>query len=170
MVARIKDLSSGRYKLIKHSAIVALALLAIAGVAKAEPMGKLELKNAKGETVTNEFFKNKNTVFVISQTACAQCRKELLELTTLREELAKYGDVYVILVDQAADRALEMYNSRGYPFPVLLDSEFTISDLADVKTTPTTLIFNKNFEIVKKYIGYKSQQGLEYLEELRNIK
>jgi len=100
-------------------------------------------------------------------TYCIQCRPMLDQLQILYNKYKDKGfDVVIISVDtpQNVGKIKPYFKSRGYPFTVILDTDSQISRvLKPGKGLPSTIVVNKNGDIVLRHEGYK--KGEEKLLE-----
>lgn len=148
--------------------LAALAVLVLsAGVAlagEAVAVKAFKVKDAKGAEFTNKNIEGKTAVFVVVQTACSQCRGELLALSAKYDELKAKADIYTVLVDVNSERALSVYAADKHKMPALLDPGFTIPDMAGLGVTPSTIVV-KGGKITYTKTGYRGEPDLKKLIE-----
>ncbi|TLN17428.1 redoxin domain-containing protein, partial [bacterium] len=82
----------GKLTLVLMAAALFLGQISFADVGQVLP--KFSFKDAEGKTVTQENLKGKKTLLVFSQMACRQCRYEVKELMSKKDQIA---NMYVIL-------------------------------------------------------------------------
>lgn len=151
---------------IKKVLAVALVALCAAGVASAAMIGNFKLKGSDGKDVTQEALKGKPTMLVISNTACGQCRAEMIDLEKSLDAIKAKGNLYVVMVDANADRALDAYNKLGYKAPILLDPDFIIPGSIDISATPATVILDKDLNVIFSKTGYRPGTMKEMLDKM----
>lgn len=149
-------------------AVVAAGALLFAGAAGAadkKMVGKFSFDTTDGKKVTQEAIKDKTAVFLVAQTACSQCKAELMEFDKRLDELKGKADVYVVLVDIESGPAVERYKAKGYKPVALLDPDFNVGLLFGFNVTPSTAVVKKG-EIVYTTTGYRAGQFEEILSLL----
>lgn len=151
-------------KVLSRIAIVATVLMFSAVSAMAGTVGTIALKTGDGKDFTNETIKEKKVLFIVAQTACGQCRKEIADISEQFDKISGKGLVFTVLVDINQERALEYYKKKDYKVPVVLDPNFTIAGMADIAATPATIIVDAKGNITYTKTGYRPGQLEEILE------
>lgn len=126
---------------------------------------EFKIKAADGTEFTQEQLKGQKTLLVFAQMACRQCRTELKELEEAKADL-KDKKVYVILVDMNTDAAVTAWGKVGYTMPLLLDPDFKVAEMLGLRSTPSTVIVDKDLKVVYEKTGYKSGDVDTILEQL----
>lgn len=155
-----------RWKGLMLAAIGAmLSAATLAGATDVLPA--FSLKADDGKVITQEYVqaKEKKTVFVMVQTACSQCSKELEEMDALWTDLSAKADFYVVLLDMNSGPGLERYKGKGHKAPVLLDDQFRFPSLVGIGVTPATMVVGPDLQILHKKTGYRPGD-LEVLMDL----
>lgn len=152
----------------KFKKVLAVALVALcaASVASAAMVGNFKVKSSEGKDVTQDMLKGKPTMLVISNTACGQCRVEMGELDKSLDAIKAKGNVWVVMVDANAERAVELYGKLGFKAPLLLDPDFTIANSLDLSATPSTVILDKDLNVVFSKTGYRPGNMKELIEKM----
>ena len=95
----------------------------------------LRLKEQRGRVVMVNFW----------ATWCAPCRQEMPHLNRLYEKYRGAGFVLLgVNVDDDTAKAAEVAAKLGVTFPVLLDTDKSVSKLYDVSTMPSTGTTSEN--------------------------
>lgn len=124
----------------------------------AKPLIVFKVKDGSGADVTQDALKGKKTLLVFAQTACSQCRSEVEAINSKYDGLAGKGQIYIVLVDVAGDRALAFYKSQNYKMPVLLDPDFTIPPQVNVRVTPSTVLVDGDLKVIENTSGFKKSE------------
>lgn len=117
----------------------------------AKPVKLKDIENNK-EVDTSKLAKK--SLFVFVNTVCGMCQREMADLEKGLEGLDKV-DLYIVVVDQAADRALKKYEKFLGKSTMLHDPEFQMGENVGLYSTPSTLILEKDGKIVFKESGYQ---------------
>ncbi|MGD8779626.1 MAG: TlpA disulfide reductase family protein [Ignavibacteria bacterium] len=127
------------------------------------------LKTTDGNDLTLSDYKGKVVILDIWATWCPPCRRMIPDLVELKEQYGDKGfEIIGISVDQQsrADVVPFMENYKiNYPI-VFIDQKMLIS-YGGFSNIPTSLILNKNQEIVNKHVGVLPKETLE--EEIKNL-
>ena len=86
---------------------------------------------------------------------CPHCREEFPKLQQAYQNL-KDRQIEILAVNSGQSRAhvLEIKETYGLTFPVLVDEKAQVAKLYQVTGLPTTLFIDSNGMIFKKYIGW----------------
>jgi peroxiredoxin len=120
----------------------------------------LRLNEQRGQVILVNFW----------ATWCAPCRKEMPHLNRLAEKYGKSGFLLLgINIDDDAKNAADVAARLGLKFPVLLDTDKTVSKLYQLSTMPSTVVIDRNGKVRYLHRGY--QDGLEasYEKQIRDL-
>lgn len=99
----------------------------------------------------------KPTLIHIWATWCPTCKVEASNIQTV----SNYYDVLTVAVKSGSNYDLNAWlKDSNYNFNVINDSSGFISSKFNVSVFPTTLIYNKNKDLVFSDVGYTSTWGL----------
>lgn len=147
--------------------LCALAIsVAVSSAAFAATLGAVAVKDIQGKEFKTETLKGKKSILIFVQAACGQCRSEISEVKDKAADLAKKGDIYFVVVDVNVERATEYFKSKELPGVVLMDPSFSIGDSIDVGATPATVVVDKDLNIVKSKVGFKTGDIDRLIKEL----
>lgn len=127
--------------------------------------GSLILNDAEGRTVN--LAEKKNTVLVLNFWAswCPPCKAEIPELIDFYSDLDKqavsFYSINLTSTEKNSDLLKDFITDYKIDFPVLLDETGSISAYFDVKSVPTTIIFDKTGTEVKRYPSAVSESILK---------
>ena len=120
----------------------------------------LRLKEQRGRVVMVNFW----------ATWCGPCRQEMPQLNRLYEKYRSSGFVLLgVNVDDDAGKAAELAAKLGVTFPVLLDTDKTVSKLYDVSTMPSTVIIDRDGNVRYVHRGYLSGYEENYEKQIREL-
>jgi len=120
----------------------------------------LRLKEQRGRVVMVNFW----------ATWCGPCRQEMPQLNRLYEKYKSSGFVLLgVNVDDDVAKAAELAAKLGVTFPVLLDTEKTVSKLYDVSTMPSTMIIDREGKVRYVHRGYLAGYEDNYEKQIREL-
>ena len=120
----------------------------------------LRLKEQRGRVVMVNFW----------ATWCGPCRQEMPQLNRLYEKYKSSGFVLLgVNVDDDAGKAADVAAKLGVTFPVLLDTEKTVSKLYDVSTMPSTMIIDRDGKVRYVHRGYLAGYEDNYEKQIREL-
>ncbi len=103
-------------------------------------------------------------------TWCGPCRQEMPQLNKLYDKYHAAGfNLLGINIDDDSRRAGDVAHKLGLRFPVLLDSEKTVSRLYDLSTMPTTVLIDRNGSVRHVHNGYLAGYEDQYDKEIRGL-
>ncbi len=120
----------------------------------------LRLKEQRGRVVMVNFW----------ATWCGPCRQEMPQLNRLYEKYKASGFVLLgVNVDDDQRKAAEIAAKLGVTFPVLLDTDKTVSKLYDVSTMPSTVIIDRDGKVRYVHRGYLTGYEDNYEKQIREL-
>jgi peroxiredoxin len=120
----------------------------------------LRLKEQRGRVVMVNFW----------ATWCGPCRQEMPQLNRLYEKYKSSGFVLLgVNVDDDVAKAAEVAAKLGVTFPVLLDTEKTVSKLYDLSTMPSTVIIDRDGKVRYVHRGYLAGYEDNYEKQIREL-
>ena len=152
---------------------VALALAATAAVPAITPSTlapdftlhtmdgpNLRLKEQRGRVVMVNFW----------ATWCGPCRQEMPQLNKLYEKYRASGFVLLgVNVDDDTRNAADVAAKLGLKFPVLLDTDKTVSRQYDLATMPSTVLIDRDGKVRYVHRGYVSGYEDDYEKQIREL-
>ncbi len=120
----------------------------------------LRLKEQRGRVVMVNFW----------ATWCEPCRQEMPQLNRLYEKYKSSGFVLLgVNVDDDVAKAAEVAAKLGVTFPVLLDTDKTVSKLYDLSTMPSTVLIDRDGKVRYVHRGYLSGYEDNYEKQIREL-
>ena len=127
------------------------------------------LINLEGKIITDkELEKDKPTLFYFFDPGCELCRSAF---THINESLPEFSDKQVIFFTiQPPDTILDYFRQIDFVpstnMQILIDEEADVVSLMEIKGPPTSLIYNKDGHLIKRFDGpVKKETLIHYLSE-----
>jgi protein-disulfide isomerase/peroxiredoxin len=101
---------------------------------------------------------------------CGPCQKELPALARLQRELGNEDfQVLAVNVDRRAEDAKRVLSRGRFPFAVLMDPEARILGLFDVASMPTSVLVDRDGQIVDVHTGYSEKWMKELQAQVEKL-
>ena len=145
-----------------NAAVPAIAPLAAAPDFTLHVMNgaNLRLQEQRGRVVMVNFW----------ATWCGPCRQEMPQLNRLYEKYHAAGFVLLgVNVDDDTSKAAEVAGKLGVTFPVLLDTDKTVSKLYELSTMPSTVIIDRDGKVRYVHRGYLTGYEDNYEKQIREL-
>lgn len=95
---------------------------------------------------------------------CPTCKQEFPETQDYYEKLNKEGlEILAINVKQPKEASEKFKKQFGATFPMLIDEDGKISDLYKVEELPTNFFIDSEGKIIRKIVGWVSEQQAEVM-------
>ncbi len=135
---------------------------------RGHPAPDFTLQTLDGEALSLSDLRGKAVVLNFWATWCPPCQAEMPELQAAHEAYSR-GGLVVLGVNQAENRATvqAFLDERQLTFPVVLDSQYEVSQLYQVNSLPTTFFIDRDGVIREIVIGQMNAALLK--QQLRNI-
>ncbi len=149
--------------ILPRSVFAAVALLCSGLLLHADPAPAWTLKDLDGKTVSLADFKGKVVVLDIWATWCPPCRAEIPHFIELQNEWKDKGVTVVgMSVDStgAADVA-KFAKDHGMNYPIVMADEATPTAYGADQGIPTTVVIDKNGNIVASHLGLTEKSVFE---------
>jgi len=132
-----------------------------------------KLENLDGDYVElNQFLGEGPVLLSFWATWCKPCLEELQEYQKIYDEFKDKGfKMLAISVDDVRTLAkVKPYiRSRGYTFPVLLDSNSDVARIYYAQAVPFSVLMDKNGVILYSHLGYTRGDELELKEKIEEL-
>lgn len=164
--------ATSRRGLARIAALLFIAV-AIVGAAtyfslKRDVIPEVTFIDLQGQKISTQDLRGKVVIINFWATSCTTCVKEMPQMVDTYNKYSKDG-LQFIAVAMAYDPpnyVLNFVETRKLPFTVSLDTQGKLAKaFDDVQLTPTTLVINKQGEILKKYVGEPDFAALHQLLE-----
>ncbi|MFL5294199.1 MAG: peroxiredoxin family protein [Myxococcales bacterium] len=128
-----------------------MALLVAALLATAPPLALTDTSGAKHRLSD---YRGKAVLVNFWATWCEPCREELPSLERLRASLAsKPFAVLAVQMGGSPRTARDIVQELGLRFPVLLDSDSSVTNAWQVSVLPTTFLIAPDGSVAAKHVG-----------------
>ena len=162
---------------MKKTLSLLVAALLFASVGSVAAASKLVLEGDNAISVTDmagkaipgkQFFGEKKTVLVFSQTACATCRSEISFLTTVAKDYPKLKFA-VAIVDMVVDaeRANSYLDKLAFTGARITDAKWELANKVGVSFTPATVIVDKDGTVIFMQAGFQAKSEAALKEALK---
>lgn len=142
--------------------ILVLVVLALVGgliayvlVPKADPAPDFSLKGLDGKMYSNASLKGNVTFINFWFPTCPGCVSEMPKVIKMAQDY-RGKNFQVLGIAQPIDplESVENYaKSRSLPFPVMYDADGKVGKAFNTVVYPTSVLINKNGEILKTFVG-----------------
>ncbi len=152
-----------------------VAFLAIVGMAQAQTLPAVTLKDINGKTVQTDKLSNDGKPFIISffATWCKPCNRELSAISEVYADWQDETGVKLIAVsiDQAQNinKVKPLVDSNGWEYDVLLDPNSDFKRALGIQMIPYVIIVDGKGNIVYKHNGYTDGAEKELIEKVREL-
>ena len=128
------------------------------------------LRGADGRNVRLDELRGQVVLVNFWATWCGPCREEMPRLETLYEKYRKSGFVLLgVNVDDDPHVALATASKLNVSFPVLLDTEKTVSKLYQLNTMPSTVVIDRDGKVRFLHRGYRAGTETDYEQQIRGL-
>ncbi len=158
--------------------IAALLTLGL-GVAQAVPVNALrngapapafQLNSAAGGAVNLADYRGQVVVLNFWASWCGPCRTEMPILEQLHKQYRAKGFTMVgVNVEPNSADALKALQKTPVSFPILFDTDSTVSKLYQVQGMPNTVILDRKGNVRYVHRGYKPGDENIYLDQIRAL-
>jgi len=121
--------------------------------------GKVQLSDFRGKVIILDFFAS----------WCPPCRQEIPDFIELQKRYAGQGFVMIGVSLTPSKDVRPFAEKLGVNYTILIGDDKADAAYGPIRSIPTTFVIDKEFNIVKKYIGYRSGKVFEDdIKELLN--
>ncbi|UOY93232.1 redoxin domain-containing protein [Ectobacillus sp. JY-23] len=152
-------------KLVKQT-IQAEEAMATAGPEIGKPAPDFELQALDGSKVKLSALKGKKVILNFWATWCPPCKEEMPDMQ--KYYTAHQNDVVIVAVNYTVserangqEKVRTFASENGLTFPILLDTQSTVSNTYKVISLPTSYFVDEKGIVRQKYIGPMSEAFME---------
>lgn len=126
------------------------------------------LHDINGRLVTSsDLSKSKSVIFIFFDPGCHLCKEEIMEITILDKQFSNCYIVFFSLLP--AETIQEFLVEIGFTpeenIFFLVDEDLLLFSKMEIRSSPTTCIYNKNGDLIKRFDGpVKTSTLVKYLE------
>ena len=132
-----------------------------------ETYSDIVLEDISGDQVTLDMSDYENLILVFYSSGCLFCEHQAKDIMRNREEFKDTRVAFITAspLDSAITFSVRNGIHNDIRFISLLDPDYEIIRAYGVKNTPTTLIYNKNRELIGSFAGETiAKQLLKHIE------
>ncbi len=101
---------------------------------------------------------------------CGPCREEMPELEKLQQKYQALGfKVMGVNVETSPEKAQVFLKNMKLSFPIVLDSEQTVSKTYQVEAMPTTYLIDRQGKLRFLHKGYEKGTAEEYETQIKKL-
>ena len=168
-----QDSFTTRRRLLQASAGSALALVGgrtIAAIAPASAAPDFTLRTMSGPNMRLAEQRGRVVMINFWATWCGPCRQEMPQLNKLYDKYRGSGFVLMgVNVDDDVRNATEVAHKLALSFPVLLDTDKSVSKLYDLSTMPSTVLVDRDGKVRYLHRGYLAGYEDTYDKQVREL-
>ena len=173
----LRLLSVPRMPLIRFLTLATLALgLSLAGPAEAlAPQNRalapdFTLHAADGSSLQLQKLRGQVVLMNFWATWCGPCREEMPRLQALYDKYRASGFVLLgVNVDEDPRNAVGVAQKLKVSFPVLLDTDKSVSRLYELGSMPSTVLIDRDGRVRFLHRGYRDGAETEYDAQIRGL-
>ena len=156
--------------LIAAAALLLNAGAAMAAVAPMSAAPDFTLRTMAGANLRLQEQRGNVVMINFWATWCGPCRQEMPHLNKLYDKYRAAGFVLLgVNVDDDARNASEVAVKLGLKFPVLLDTDKSVSRLYDLSTMPSTVLIDRDGRVRYVHKGYLAGYEDVYAKQILEL-
>ena len=119
------------------------------------------IKNLKGGLSTLSEQRGKVVLMNFWATWCTPCRAEMPSMEALYKKFdRKDFEILAVSIDTEGEPLVHSFIGQfGFTFPVLLDPQFAVNDLYQIRVVPTSLLIDRRGVIAQRIMGAKNWEA-----------
>jgi len=152
--------------------IAVLAIVAYLALFNKPQAPQVHYTSLSGQTASTDSLKGKVVLVNFWATSCSGCMAEMPKLVATQQKYAAQGfqTVAVAMSYDPPNYVQSYVNDKKLPFFVALDSQGSIAKaFGDIQLTPTSILIDKQGNIIKRFVGEPNFDELHQLIE-QNLK
>ncbi len=154
----------------RHGLAVLLVLLVSATSAGLVQAPDFTLKSDNGENLKLSELRGEVVLINFWASWCGPCRQEMPLLSELHDKYRDMGfTVLGVNVEENSSAARKLLKDMPVSFPVLFDSDSSVSRKYDVVAMPSTVLVDRDGNVRYLHKGYKPGEENIYLEKVRSL-
>jgi peroxiredoxin len=166
-------LNRGNTSIFNRCLLLLASLFIVASVQAAEisgPAPDFTLKSLSGENVKLSEYRGQVLLINFWASWCGPCRQEMPLLDKLHQRYAAYGfTVFGINVEENSEAAKKMIKDAPVSFPILFDTENSVSKAYNVSAMPSTVMVDRDGNMRYLHQGYKAGDEENYKKWIKQL-
>jgi peroxiredoxin len=157
-------------RLLLGAALAVAASVAMPAVTPSAPAPDFTLRTMGGPNMRLHEQRGQVVLVNFWATWCGPCRQEIPHLNTLYDKYRASGFVLMgVNIDDNPKVAADLAAKLGVKFPVLLDTDKTVSKLYDMSAMPATVVIDRDGKVRYIHRGYRDGYELTYDQQIRAL-
>jgi peroxiredoxin len=157
-------------RLLLGAALALSAGLALPAVAPSAIAPDFTLRTLDGPNLRLQEQRGRVVLVNFWATWCGPCRQEIPHLNKLYEKYRASGFVLLgVNIDDDAKVASDLALKLGVKFPVLMDTDKTVSRLYDMSAMPATIVIDRDGRVRYIHRGYRDGYEQTYDQQIRGL-
>jgi peroxiredoxin len=150
--------------------LLSVALYGTAGAEVEGPAPDFALKSGSGANLRLSEFRGEVVMINFWASWCGPCRQEMPLLDELYSQYKPLGfTILGVNVEEDSSKAKEVLEDIPVSFPVLFDTDSTVSKLYNVVAMPSTVLVDRDGNMRYLHRGYKPGYEDAYQEQVRAL-
>ena len=135
-----------------------------------QPVPDFTLKSMSGDNLRLEELRGQVVLINFWASWCGPCRQEMPVLQKIHDRYEKLGfTVLGVNVDEQPEKARRIVDRLTLDFPLLLDTNQTVSEAYQVNAMPFTVLVDRNGTVRYVHRGYKPGDEAQYVNKLKPL-
>lgn len=161
-------------KIVRNYLLLFGCLVAWSGIAASAtisgPAPNFSLKSLSGENIKLSELTGNVVLINFWASWCGPCRQEMPILNAIHNKYKALGfTVLGVNVEEQVANARSFIADRPVDFPILIDSNNTVSRLYEVIAMPTTVVIDRDGQLRFLHRGYQSGDEAEYRKMVKKL-
>jgi peroxiredoxin len=156
--------------LLSIAALLACAAASATTVQVSSPAPDFTLRSVNGPNLRLNEQRGRVVMVNFWATWCGPCRQEMPHLNKLHDKYRDAGFVLLgVNIDDNVRAATDLAAKLGLRFPVLLDTDKSVSRLYDLGSMPATVLIDREGRVRYLHRGYREGYELSYDQQVRAL-
>jgi peroxiredoxin len=156
--------------LLSIAALLACAAASATTVQVSSPAPDFTLRSVDGPNLRLNEQRGRVVMVNFWATWCGPCRQEMPHLNKLHDKYRDAGFVLLgVNIDDNVRAATDLATKLGLRFPVLLDTDKSVSRLYDLGSMPATVLIDREGRVRYLHRGYREGYELSYDQQVRAL-
>ncbi|MBN1523770.1 MAG: TlpA family protein disulfide reductase [Spirochaetales bacterium] len=128
------------------------------------------LKDFDGNSKSLSSFQGKFVFLNFWGVWCFYCRQEMPSIQKMYDQLKDKGlEIVAVNVQDSEKTARDFIKENNHTFPVLLDTEYTATQIYGIRGFPTTFLVDREGYLVAKLVGSRDYAAPEVISVLTKL-
>lgn len=115
------------------------------------------IRTLKGDSTSLSDYRGKVVLVNFWATWCGPCKAEMPSMEALYRSHGRDDfEILAVSIDLGDEAPVRSFvEDFGFTFPILLDSQFDVNDLFQVRVVPTSIVIDRNGVVTDRLLGAK---------------